>query len=99
VVLDPPSFSTVAKGRVFRLEDAWDGLIDAALSVLMPEGQVLVVSHERGSGPAALRRRIARAAQRLGLAAPAVRDIAPAVDFPASSEGAWPSFALWVKLR
>jgi 23S rRNA (cytosine1962-C5)-methyltransferase len=99
IVLDPPSFSTLGKGRVFRLEDAWEGLLERTLSLLEPRGLMLLVSHERGSGPAVLRRRVQRAATRLGLSAPAVRDIAPAVDFPAPSAGPWPSFALWVELR
>jgi 23S rRNA (cytosine1962-C5)-methyltransferase len=99
IVLDPPSFSTLGKGRVFRLEDAWDGLLDRTLALLQPGGQMLLVSHERSSGASALRRRVQRAAQRQGLVSPAVRDIAPAVDFPAPSAGPWPSFALWIELR
>lgn len=99
IVLDPPSFSTVGKGRVFRLAGAWDELLENALTLLAPGGQMLLVSHERSSGPAALRKRVLGAANHLGLATPAVRDVASAVDFPNLSEPPWPSFALWVALR
>lgn len=99
VILDPPSFSTVGRGRVFKLDERWDQLLAGAIHLLSPLGQLLVVSHERDAGPKALRRRIQRLAEGLGRVAPAVRDLSAAVDFPAGPDGSWPSFGLWVALR
>ncbi len=99
VILDPPSFATTGRGRVFRLEDRWDQLLTGALRLLNPLGQMLVISHERAAGPKSLRRRIQRAAEHLGFAPPAVRDISSAVDAPPGPGGPWPSFGLWVALR
>jgi 23S rRNA (cytosine1962-C5)-methyltransferase len=99
VVLDPPSFSTTGRGRVFRLTDHWDDLLMRCLRLLNDGGQMLVISHERSAGPTGLRRRILRAAERAGHSGPAVRELPAPVDFPAGPAGAWPSFALWVQLR
>lgn len=99
VILDPPSFSTVARGKVFRLADAWDALLLAVFKLLNPGGQLLVISHERATTQTALRRRIQRAAESGGCGNPAVRDLNSPVDFPASADGPWPSFGFWVALR
>lgn len=99
VILDPPSFSTTGRGRVFRLSDSWDELLLHSLGLLKSAGQMLVISHERVSGPTALRRRVLRAGERAGCSGLAVRELPSAVDFPQAPEGPWPSFALWVQLR
>lgn len=99
IILDPPSFSTTGRGKVFRLADAWDELLQGTLGLLEPKGQMLVISHERGSSQNSLRRRILRAAQRVGHSSPAVRDLNSSVDFPDGLDGPWPSFGLWVALR
>jgi len=99
VILDPPSFSTLGKGRVFKLEERWEQLLAGAIHLLHPLGQLLVISHERAVGPKALRRRIQHVAEQLGHTPPAVRDISPAVDVPPGPDGPWPSFGLWVALR
>jgi 23S rRNA (cytosine1962-C5)-methyltransferase len=98
VILDPPTFSTVGRGRVFRLADRWDSLLSDAMQLLNPHGQMLVVSHERASGRHELRQRIQRAAERQGKTEPRIRDLASAVDVPDGPEGPWPSYALWVEL-
>lgn len=98
-ILDPPSFSTTGRGKVFRLADAWDALLEGTFSLLQPKGQMLVISHERSSSQSGLRRRILRAAQAVGQPHPAVRDLHAGVDFPDGLDGPWPSFGLWVAPR
>jgi 23S rRNA (cytosine1962-C5)-methyltransferase len=99
IVLDPPSFSTVGKGRVFRLDKTWDLLMEHTLSLLEQKGQMLLVSHERATSPSSLRRRVLKVAETLRLSTLAVRDVPQGVDFPSPNTGPWPSFALWVELR
>lgn len=99
VILDPPSFSTVGRGKVFRLADAWDSLLTAVFRLLSPRGQLLVISHERAATQTALRRRVQRAAERAGRRDPAVRDLNSPVDFPPAYDGPWPSFGFWVAPR
>jgi 23S rRNA (cytosine1962-C5)-methyltransferase len=98
IVLDPPSFSTVGKGRVFKLSKAWEGMLEDALRCLNPSGRMLVVSHERDTSGKALRHRILAVAERARLSGVSVREIASAPDFPDPPKGPFPAFALWVEL-
>lgn len=99
IILDPPSFSTVGRNKVFRLADRWDQLLQHSLQLLSSDGEMLVISHERTAGPQVLRRRILRAAERAGRSDLAVRDIGSAADVPPGPSGPWPSFGLWVAVR
>ncbi|MGC4065475.1 MAG: class I SAM-dependent methyltransferase [Polyangiaceae bacterium] len=98
IVLDPPSFSTVGKGRVFKLAKAWEGMLEDALLCLNPQGRMLVVSHERDASAKALRHRILSVAERSKVTRVSVREMASAPDFPDTSRGPFPAFALWVEL-
>jgi 23S rRNA (cytosine1962-C5)-methyltransferase len=98
IVLDPPSFSTVGKGRVFKLSRAWEGMFEDAIHCLNASGRMLVVSHERDTSANALRHRILEVADRVGRKRVSVREVASAPDFPPSSKGPFPAFALWVEL-
>ncbi len=66
VIVDPPSFATVGKGRVFRLEREWDSLIDLAIGLLAKAGQCLLVSHEVPESARFLRKRVTAAVKRSG---------------------------------
>lgn len=99
IVVDPPSFSTTGRGKVFRLADHWDRLLEGAFRLLAAQGQMLVISHERAVRPSGLRRRVLRAAESAGQRNAAVREIGSPVDCPAGPDGPWPSFGLWVALR
>jgi 23S rRNA (cytosine1962-C5)-methyltransferase len=96
VILDPPTFATTGPHRVFRLADCWDDLLTGSLGLLNPLGQMLVVSHEHQVGPRGLRRKILRAAERIGRVGLRVRDLGSAVDLPQGPDGPWPSYGMWV---
>jgi 23S rRNA (cytosine1962-C5)-methyltransferase len=65
IVLDPPSFGTLAHG-VLRAERDYAGLVRSALSLLEPGGQLLSVSHQRGFTNEALTELVLAACQALG---------------------------------
>jgi 23S rRNA (cytosine1962-C5)-methyltransferase len=98
VILDPPSFSTTGRSRVFRLEDAWDTLFERSLCLLSNSGQMLVVSHERPADRGRLRRRLRQALSRVGKQASSLVDLPSGVDCPESMNGPYPSFSLWLRL-
>jgi 23S rRNA (cytosine1962-C5)-methyltransferase len=55
VILDPPTFSRNAKGKVFRVEDDLSWLVELAVAVLSPEGRIFCSTNQRGLGPAEFR--------------------------------------------
>ena len=98
LIIDPPSFATIGKGRVFRLEREWDSLIDLAISLMAPGGQCLIVSHEVQERARLLRRRTAAAVQRSGRKLNSLRDLPSNSDCPALRGNPFPSRSLWLSL-
>lgn len=68
VVLDPPSFGTRARG-VLSTERDGAALVDGALALLQPRGQLLCISHHRKMTQAGLAELVARACQARGMRA------------------------------
>ena len=99
VILDPPSFATTGKNRVFRLETAWETLIELVASLLSPNGQCLLVSHEISARARVLRRRIAQAAERAGRIVKVLRELPSGSDCPPRAEGPYPSRSYWLELE
>lgn len=52
VILDPPTFSRDAKGKVFRVEDDFGELMNLAESVLNHQGTILATTNQRSLFPA-----------------------------------------------
>jgi len=52
VILDPPTFSRDAKGKVFRVEDDFGELVSLAESVLADHGTILATTNQRSLFPA-----------------------------------------------
>ncbi len=98
IILDPPSFATTGKNRVFRLESAWDTLIELVASLLSPHGKCLFVSHEAFARARALRRRIAQTTERAGRSVEALRELPSGSDCPPQAEGHYPSRSIWLEL-
>ena len=98
IIIDPPSFATIGKGRVFRLEREWDTLIELAVALLAKSGHCLFVSHEAPEAARLLRRRVLAAIKRSGRAALGVRDLPPSSDCPAYGGNPFPSRSLWLSL-
>jgi 23S rRNA (cytosine1962-C5)-methyltransferase len=99
IILDPPSFATTGKNRVFRLETAWEMLIELAASLLSPNGQCLFVSHEASARARGLRRRIAQTAERAGRVVKVLRELPSGSDCPPRAEGPYPSRSIWLELE
>lgn len=99
IVLDPPSFSTVSKGRVFRLKSAWASMLHDVCRLLSPRGQCLVVSHEMHQRASELRYQIAQAIAHAGRQHQSLRELPSAFDFPPGSEGPNPSLSIWFELE
>lgn len=66
VVLDPPSFGTRARG-VLSTERDGAGLVEGALGLLAPRGQLLCVSHHRKMTLGGLAELVARACETRGV--------------------------------
>jgi 23S rRNA (cytosine1962-C5)-methyltransferase len=98
IILDPPSFSTTGKKRVFRLESAWPTLIEAAIALLSPGGECLFVTHEVPARAARLRHRLKEACGRLGRTATVLRDLPSGSDCPDQPEGPCPSRSVWLRV-
>lgn len=52
IVVDPPTFSRNADGKLFRVEDDFPALTAACLAVLAPGGRLLASTNHRGLTPA-----------------------------------------------
>ena len=55
-MLDPPTFSRNADGKVFRVEHDFPALVALCLAVLAPGGWLLASTNHRGLTPARFRR-------------------------------------------
>ncbi len=98
VVLDPPSFATLGKKRVFRLARDAEALLVSVMGLLRPGGELLVVSHERPVSPARLRRRLQDAARAAGRRVVSLRSIPNQIDCPSGWQGPIPSQSCWMTL-
>jgi len=99
LVIDPPSFATVGKGKVFRLEREWDTLIDSALRILETGGQCLLVTHEIPERAQLLRQRVLLAVRRAGRTLLSLRDLPSPSDCPACCGAPFPSRSLWLSVK
>ena len=99
VILDPPSFATIGKGRVFRLEREWDSLIELAIRLLAKSGQCLLVSHEVPERARLLRQRASALVRKAGRTSTGLRDLASNTDCPAQRDNPFPSRSLWLSLE
>jgi len=99
IIIDPPSFATVGKGKVFRLEREWDTLIDVALRLLDKGGQCLLVTHEIPERARLLRQRVLSGVRRSGRSCLSLRDLPSPSDCPAYRDDPFPSRSLWLKLE
>lgn len=59
IVLDPPTFSRDAKGRIWRVEKDYDRLVEKAAACLNPGGWLFCSTNCRKLSPAAFRRMVA----------------------------------------
>jgi len=82
IVLDPPSYATTKTSRFSAAEDYAD-LAARALSVLAPGGRMLACTNHRGIPVRGFRRQLHEAGRIARRAIVQVKDLAPAVDFPA----------------
>ncbi len=98
VILAPPSFAAIGKGRAFRLEREWDALIDLAISLLTNGGQCLLVSHEAPERARLLRPRALAAIERSGSPIGSLRDLPSSSDCPAHRGEPFPSRSVWLSL-
>jgi 23S rRNA (cytosine1962-C5)-methyltransferase len=99
VIVDPPSFATIGKGRVFRLEREWDSLVELATRLLAKGGQCLLVSHEVPERARMLRQRTSAVVRRTGKVMKGLRDLASNSDCPAQRNNPFPSRSLWLSLE
>jgi 23S rRNA (cytosine1962-C5)-methyltransferase len=99
VIIDPPSFATIGKGRVFRLEREWDSLIELAVGLLAKGGQCLLVSHEVPERSRQLRQRAAMAIRSTGRTLKSLRDLPSNLDCPAQQHHPFPSRSLWLSVE
>jgi len=60
VILDPPTFSRNAKGKVFRIEDDLGWLVELAVGVLNSGGRIFCSTNQRSLSAAEIRRVIYR---------------------------------------
>ncbi len=97
IILDPPSFST-GKAGVFRLADEWDAMLEACCKLLTDDGQLLVISHERGVPPDLLRKRVHRAVDRAKRELASLREGVSGGDCPSRDGTPFPSRSLWATL-
>ena len=98
LIIDPPSFATLGKGRVFRLEQAFNPLIELAVSLLAKGGQCLIVSHEAPERARHLRQRTLMVVRSTGRALKSLRDLPSNSDCPAQRGSPFPSRSLWLSL-
>ncbi len=98
IIIDPPSFATIAKGKLFRLEREWDSLIELVLRLLSDKGDCLLVTHEVPERARLLRGRVLAAARRCGRSLASVRDLPSGSDCPANSGEPFPSRSLWLSV-
>ena len=98
LIIDPPSFATIGKGRVFRLEREWDSLLELAIGLLAQGGQCLIVSHETPERARQLRQRTALVIQKTGRTLVSLRDLPSNSDCPAQRGNPFPSRSLWLSL-
>jgi len=98
IVLDPPSFSTSGKGKVLRVAEDYERLVQLALSVLADGGRLLAVTNHRGTSEAALHAIVQRSARALGRRVQQVKSVNSGVDCPAGFEGPHPSKAVLLTL-
>jgi len=96
VIIDPPSFATISKGKLFRLERDWDSLIDLALQLLADNAHCLLVTHEVPERARLLRRRVLAAVPRSGRSITSLRDLPSGSDCPAYGGEPFPSRSLWL---
>lgn len=59
IILDPPTFSRDAKGRIWRVESDYDRLVARAAACLAPQGWLLCTTNCRKLSHAAFRNRVA----------------------------------------
>ncbi|MDD5199417.1 MAG: class I SAM-dependent methyltransferase [Terrimicrobiaceae bacterium] len=84
IVLDPPTFSRGAGGRVFRAERDLCGLLERALDLIEPGGRVLLSSNAQHLDVAAIARGSARATR--------LHSVPPPSEYPPDSAAA----TVWV---
>jgi 23S rRNA (cytosine1962-C5)-methyltransferase len=99
IILDPPSFATSSRTRVFRLESEWQTLIESVVALLSPGGQCLFVSHEVPARARLLRGKVKQACEHAGLTLRALRDLPSGSDCPDQPEGPYPSRSVWLELE
>lgn len=88
IILDPPTFSRGAGGRVFRATDMLEELLDLAVPLVNPNGWVLISTNAKGLDVEALRgiaRRICPSASQTA--------VPPPLEYPVASA----SSTLWLR--
>jgi 23S rRNA (cytosine1962-C5)-methyltransferase len=90
VVLDPPSFGTGPR-KTFDVARGYRAVATDALSLLAPGGRLLAVTHHRKTSRERLRKLLHEALRAAGRQAVQMKDLAPALDCPASPDGPHPS--------
>jgi 23S rRNA (cytosine1962-C5)-methyltransferase len=96
VVLDPPSFATVAGGESFSFSRGYARLAELAFAVLSPGGSLLAVTNHRKTSPAALRRMLEAAARAAGRHIERLKELPSGRDCPDSEHGPEPSKSVLV---
>lgn len=98
VILDPPSFSTITRGGVFRLAQSWTNLLVSVVRLLDDGGELLVVSHEQERTHAKLRSLLHDAVSCAGRSIEALVDLPSGCDCPSFGGRPSPSLSVWLRV-
>ncbi len=95
VVCDPPTFSTTRDTR-WSSRDAWEGLVEAVMSVTDRRAILLLSSNDHRMTAARFRRFVHRGVERAGRKVERLRDLPPPSDFPPRMGGPAHLKSLWL---
>jgi 23S rRNA (cytosine1962-C5)-methyltransferase len=96
VVLDPPSFSSRARGGTFRVSHDYATVARDCLLLIAPGGRLLAVSNHRQTSGPALRHLLHQAARAAERQVRSMRDLPAPPDCPPGPEGPLPSQSVLV---
>jgi 23S rRNA (cytosine1962-C5)-methyltransferase len=84
IILDPPSYATTRARRFVALRD-YQGLAEACIALLAPEGQLLACINHHGASQRRLRWDLQQAALHANRGIAKLKDLPAQLDFPAAS--------------